>query len=218
MVLGGAAEQRRAPVGSVPPRPWPVEMWRVDATPGLWPGPRQNRPQMTPTKSGRKQLLPLKGKFMAVNIARFVLLLLLSLLVGTMFGIWVGYNPASLSATAYVEQQQNAIRAFNVLLPTIGAFCILLTAGLAFAARSDSRTRYMHVVAAILMVVAALVTRFANQPINAIIMSWGAQAPAADWMQLRNDWWQWHIVRSVAGIGALAITFVAVLSARRSPE
>jgi uncharacterized membrane protein len=155
---------------------------------------------------------------MAVSIARFLLLILLSLLVGTMFGIWVGYNPASLSATAYVEQQQNAIRAFNVLLPVIGAFCILLTAGLAFAARSDSRTRYMHVVAAILMVVAATVTRFGNQPINAIIMSWAAQAPAADWMQLRDVWWQWHIVRSVAGIGALVITFVAVLSARRLPE
>lgn len=155
---------------------------------------------------------------MAVNIARFLLLVLLSLLVGTMFGIWVGYNPASLSATAYVEQQQNAIRAFNVLLPAIGAVCILLTAGLAFAARLDSRTRYLHVVAAILMVVAAVVTRFGNQPINAIVISWGAHAPAADWVQLRNDWWQWHVVRSVAGIGALVATIVAVLFARRLPE
>jgi hypothetical protein len=43
-------------------------------------------------------------------ILRFALIVLLALLVGTMFGIWIGFNPSSLSASAYVEQQQNAIR------------------------------------------------------------------------------------------------------------
>lgn len=155
---------------------------------------------------------------MADNILRFLLLLLLSLLVGTMFGIWVGYNPASLSASSYVEQQQNAIRAFNTLLPMIGAVCILMTVGLAVRARSDSRVRYVHLAAAILMVVAAVVTRFGNQPINAIVMTLSAQSPAVDWMQLRDDWWQWHIVRSIAGICALALTFIAVLVSKRTPD
>jgi uncharacterized membrane protein len=152
---------------------------------------------------------------MTADVTRFLLLLLLSLLVGTMFGIWVGYNPVSLSATSYVEQQQNAIRAFNVLLPAIGAACILLTAGLAYGARSDSRVRYLHAAAALCMVVAAVVTRFGNQPINAVVMTWSAQTPAANWTQLRDTWWQWHVVRSVAGIGALALTFMAVLGSRR---
>ncbi len=111
---------------------------------------------------------------MALSVARFFLLFLLSLLVGTMFGILVGYNPAGLSALAYVEQQQNAIRSFNTLLPSMGALCIVLTVGLAFRLRSDRRVCYLHVVAAILMVVAALVTRFGNQPINAIVMTWSA--------------------------------------------
>jgi hypothetical protein len=57
---------------------------------------------------------------MVINAIRFILLLVLSLLVGTMFGIWVGFNPASLSAAAYVEQQQNAIRSLNTLLPVMG--------------------------------------------------------------------------------------------------
>jgi hypothetical protein len=63
---------------------------------------------------------------MGANAIRFILLLLLSLLIGTMFGIWLGFNPASLSAAAYVEQQQNAIRSLNTLLPVMGAVCILL--------------------------------------------------------------------------------------------
>ncbi len=149
------------------------------------------------------------------NIIRFVLLLLLSLLVGTMVGIWVGYNPASLSAAAYVEQQQNAIRAFNVLLPAVGAVCIALTVGLAVRARANSRVRYLHVIAGILMVAAAVVTRFGNQPINAVVMGWSAHAPAENWMHLRDAWWQWHVVRSVAGLGAIALTFIAVLTFKR---
>jgi hypothetical protein len=104
---------------------------------------------------------------MAANTIRFVLLLLVALLVGTMIGIWIGFNPASLSASAYVEQQQNAIHALNVLMPATGAACIVLTLVLAFMAEGDPRTRYSLVAVAALLVVAALITRFGNQPINA---------------------------------------------------
>lgn len=153
---------------------------------------------------------------MAVNFIRFVLLLLLALLVGTTFGIWVGFNPASLSASAYVEQQQNAIRSLNTLLPAMGAVCILLTVALAFMSKSDSRGRYLLFAAAVFMIVAAMVTRFANQPINAVVMTWSAQAPAANWAQLRDEWWQWHIIRSLASIAALALTVLAVLGSKRA--
>jgi uncharacterized membrane protein len=67
------------------------------------------------------------------------------------------------------------------------------------------------------LVVAAVVTRFGNQPINTVVMTWTAQAPAVNWTELRDAWWQWHIVRSVAGIGALVLTFMAVLTSKRAP-
>lgn len=151
---------------------------------------------------------------MTLNALRFVLLMLLALLVGAMFGIWVGYDPAGLSASAYVEQQQAAIRSLNVLLPALGAVCIFLTIALAFAARGDARARALLAAAAALMIVAGLVTRFANQRINAIVMTWSAQAPAANWAPLRDTWWHWHIVRTVAGIAALALVLLATLRAR----
>jgi len=153
---------------------------------------------------------------MSSNIVRFVLLVVLALLVGSMFGTWVGYDPAGLSASAYVEQQQNAIRSLNTLLPAMGAVCVVLTVALAALTRGDPRGRYLLVAAAVLLILAALVTRFSNQPINAVVMTWNAQAPAANWAQLRDEWWQWHIVRSVAGIAALALTVLAVLSSKRS--
>jgi len=151
---------------------------------------------------------------MAASPIRFVLIMLLALLVGTMFGIWLGYNPSSLSASAYVEQQQNAIRSLNALLPAMGAVCILLAAALAVLSKDDRPSRYLLIAAVGLMIVAALVTRFGNQPINAVVITWSAQSPAANWVQLRDEWWHWHIVRSLAGVAALALTVLAAIRSK----
>jgi uncharacterized membrane protein len=153
---------------------------------------------------------------MGTNAIRFILLLLLSLLVGTMFGIWVGFNPASLSAAAYVEQQQNAIRSLNTLLPVMGAVCILLEAWLAIQSKNNPRSCYLFVAAIVCLVVAALVTRFGNQRINAQVITWSAQSPPANWVQLRDAWWQWHVVRTLAGIVGLCFTQLGVLGSIRS--
>lgn len=142
---------------------------------------------------------------------RFVLLLVLALLVGAMFGVLTGADPRPLSVTAWVEQHQNAVRGLNVLLPVMGAICILLTLTLAFLAKEDRRVRYLLAASAILLIAAALITRFGNQPINAIVMTWSPQAPPANWAELRDQWWQLHVLRTLAGIGALALTLFAVV-------
>ena len=148
---------------------------------------------------------------------RYVSLLLTSLLVGTMFGIWLGFNPAALTATAYVEMQQNAIRALNVSLPALGLVCILLTALLAALTRDDRRSRYVLVAAVIFLVAAGLITRFANQPINAVVITWNPRAPAANWQELRDTWWYWHVLRTIAGVVALALALLAAVSSQRRP-
>jgi len=153
---------------------------------------------------------------MAANTIRFILLVLLALLVGTMFGIWVGFNPSSLSAVAYVEQQQNAIRSLNTLLPVMGTVCILLTVWLAILSKDDSRSRYLLAVSVVCLVVAALVTRFGNQPINAAVITWSVQSPPANWAQLRDAWWQWHVIRTLAGVLGLSLTLLAVLGSKKS--
>jgi uncharacterized membrane protein len=145
-----------------------------------------------------------------LNTVRFVLLLLLALLVGSMFGIWVGFNPTGLSATAYVEQQQNAIRSFNTLLPAMGAACIVLGAWLAVAAK-EPRIRWLLIAAVACLVAAGVVTRFCNQPINAVVITWSPQNPPPQWAHLRDAWWHWHIVRTVAAIAGLGLSLAALL-------
>ena len=153
---------------------------------------------------------------MIENTLRFVLLMLLALLVGSMFGVWAGADPAPLSAAAYVEQHQNAVRGLNVLLPVMGAVCIVLTVALAVLAKHDARARTLLAAAALCLISAGLITRFANQPINAIVMTWTPQAPAANWTELRDTWWQWHRVRTLAGIAGLGLVLLAVLGQRRT--
>ena len=151
---------------------------------------------------------------MTTNIIRFIGLLLMSLLVGTMFGIWLGFDPSGLTAPTYVEQQQNTIRALNTVLPLLGAACILLTAALAALTKSDTGTRYLLIAAVVCLVAAGAITRVANQPINSLVMAWNAQAPPANWLELRDAWWHWHILRTVAGVSALILTLLAALRGR----
>jgi uncharacterized membrane protein len=148
---------------------------------------------------------------MIINIIRFAGLLLTALVVGTTFGIWLGYNPTGLSPATYVEQQQHAISSLNTIMPVLGAVCILLVSTLAVLTKGDRPTRYLLVVSVIFLLAAGLITRFGNQPINAIVMTWSAQAPATNWIELRDSWWQWHILRTSAGIVALMLLLLATL-------
>jgi uncharacterized membrane protein len=148
---------------------------------------------------------------MVTTAVRFVSLLLTALLVGTMFGVWLGFNPAALSASAYVEMQQNAIRALNVSLPALGFVCIFLTVALAIFTKDDNTARYLLIAAALCLAMAGIITRFANQPINAIVITWNPQAPAANWAELRDTWWHWHVLRTVAAVAALVLALLAAL-------
>ena len=144
-------------------------------------------------------------------IVNFANLLLAALVVGTMFGIWLGYNPVDLSPRAYVEQQQHAIRALNVTMPVLGALTVLLTLASAFLARRSRRQLALLLGAVVCLVAAGLVTRLLNQPINAVVITWAADAPPTNWMELRDEWWRWHMVRTGFGIVGLSLLIAANL-------
>jgi uncharacterized membrane protein len=154
---------------------------------------------------------------MLMTTLRCASLFFTGLLVGTMFGIWLGFDPAGLSALAYVEMQQNAIRALNVALPALGGVCIALTTVQAALTKDEPRARWLLVLAALCLVAAGLITRFANQPINAVVMGWSAQAPAANWTELRDTWWQWHTARTAVALVGFALAVLAAAARRPTP-
>jgi hypothetical protein len=149
---------------------------------------------------------------MLAQILAFANLLLASLVVGTMFGIWLGYNPMDLAPAVYIAQQQQAIRALNVTMPILGGITALLTIAAAVLARADRTRLGVLVAAAACFVVAGLITRFLNQPINAVVMTWSADAPPSNWAELRDLWWRWHVMRTVVGIGGLGLLIAATMN------
>jgi len=67
----------------------------------------------------------------------------------------------------------------NEAMPALGAATILVTVAAAVLGRDDS-TRLSWLIAAVIYFVAVgLITRFLNQPINAIVKTWSSNAPPA---------------------------------------
>lgn len=154
----------------------------------------------------------------------FLNLLLAALLVGAMFAVCLILNPEGRDAATYVSLQQQAIHAMqrtpgdsgggDIKMPMLGAITAILTFVAAVLARTERTRLALLLVAAALFVAAGLITRFFNQPINAVVMTWSAQAPPADWMQFRDAWWRWHLARFGAGLGGLCLLILAALRSR----
>jgi uncharacterized membrane protein len=142
---------------------------------------------------------------------QFADLLLASLVIGAMFGVWLTFNPAGLDAATYVTQQQGGIRSLNVIMPILGGLTILLTVTSAVVSRDHHTQLAMLIAATACFVATGLITRFLNQPINTIVMTWSPGAPPSNWTQLRDEWWRWHVLRTVSGIVGLCLLISAVL-------
>jgi len=155
---------------------------------------------------------------MMVNSIRFSGLFLTALVVGTTFGIWLGYNPSGFSYPTYVEQQQHAITALNTIMPILGGICIMLNSVLAALTTGDKFASYIIIAAVILLVATALITNLGNQPINAIVMTWNPQVSTDNWMELRDSWWKWHILRTSTGSIAFAMLLIAALRVKTQAQ
>lgn len=134
---------------------------------------------------------------MTTLIIRFLTIIMAGLVAGTLFGIWIGYNPKNLSAHTYIEQQQSVINALNTLMPILGLITIILTLTVAFLQKQNQPVFILLIVAASFLIVSGLVTRFGNQPINSIVMTWNKSDIPNDWTTLRDKWWSLHKIRTL---------------------
>lgn len=148
---------------------------------------------------------------MTASIIRFLNIILAALLAGTSFGIWIGFNPMNLSPSTYIEQQQNTIQALNVLMITLIFSATIITIISAFLQKSNTPVVITLLIAALFFILCILISRFGNQPINKIIMTWTTDSLPVNWSDLRDKWWSFHIMRTVAEvIGLFLVTWISV--------
>ena len=141
----------------------------------------------------------------------FANLLLAALVVGAMFGVWLFFNPAGLAANIYITMHQQGVRTLNKPMPMLGAATILLTIAAAVLGRNNGARAGLLVGATLCFVAVALITRFLNQPINAIVMTWRSDSAPANWTALRDEWWRWHLIRLAVGLVGLSLLIAAAL-------
>lgn len=143
-------------------------------------------------------------------------IVLIALVAGATFGIWRGYDPGGYAAQTFLEAHQGAVRGLNALLPGLAAGALVVTLTLAFGARRNPRALWLYGLAMGLMIAGGVVTRLVNQPINAEVMGWTVDTMPADWADLRDRWWTWHLIRTGFSGAALLVMILAVFADRDS--
>ena len=149
---------------------------------------------------------------MLATTVSFANVFLAALVSGAMFGVWLLFNPRGLDGPRYVVLHQQGIRRLNTTMPALGAVTIAVTVAAAVMARGDNRRLALLIVAAVAFAASAAITRFGNQPINAVVKTWSAVTPPPEWTRLRNTWWRLHILRLVCGIAGLSAVILAELA------
>jgi len=121
-------------------------------------------------------------------------------------------NPARLDAAHYIIVQQQGIRTLNAVLPKLGALTIAVTVAAAVLARENKTRMALLIATALCFVVSGLITKLANQPINAVVMGWDSGAPPQQWTELRDVWWRWNGLRLGSSVTALVLLMAATLA------
>ncbi len=145
------------------------------------------------------------------SVLRFINIILAAILAGTSFGIWIGFDPANLSPATYVEQQQNMLGSLNVLMISLVVIATVITLLSAWLQKSDKSIFITLLIASAFFIACIIISRFGNQPINNLMMSWTPVSLPDNWTHLRDQWWSFHILRTIAELIALVlVTWISI--------
>jgi uncharacterized membrane protein len=142
---------------------------------------------------------------MTKSIIRFLNIIMAALLAGTSFGIWMGFNPLNLSPTTYIEQQQNMLRSLNLLMISLVFSATIITIISAVLHRSNKQEFILLLIASLFFISCIIISRFGNQPINNVIMTWTSGTIPNNLSELREKWWSFHLIRTIAELIALCL-------------
>jgi hypothetical protein len=96
-------------------------------------------------------------------------------------------------------------------MPLLGLVTIVITLISAFLQKQIKMVFISLLIAATLLVVSGLITRFGNQPINDMVITWSINSPPSGWIELRDKWWALHIIRTILVLFALSIIIITAI-------
>ncbi len=151
---------------------------------------------------------------MTLRLIKFFNTLFAALLAGISVGIWMGFDPASYSASTYLEQQQNLVRSLNAPLIALVGMTTVLTVLSAYLQRKDRPAFIALLLAAAFFISCMLITRIGNVPIQLQMLQWTPDSMPANWTALRDEWWSFHMLRAIVEVIALALVVWSLVQKR----
>ena len=142
---------------------------------------------------------------MILSWTKFSTIIFAALLAGTSFGIWFGMNPTSYSASTYIEQQQNLVRSLNTLMISLVVIATVATLVSAFLQRQNKSVFITLLLAAAFFISCMVITRIGNVPIQTEMLKWTTDSLPDNWTMLRDKWWSFHRMRTIAELAALVL-------------
>ncbi|MEO7444292.1 MAG: DUF1772 domain-containing protein, partial [Ferruginibacter sp.] len=118
---------------------------------------------------------------------------------------WVGLNPAGYSASTYIEQQQHLVLSLQLLLVSLVIFATLVTIVSAILQRKNRQIFIALIFVALFLLSCIIITRFGNLPIQKEMLIWNASSIPENWTTLRDKWWTFHVMRTIAELIALVL-------------
>jgi len=142
---------------------------------------------------------------MTTSLIRFTNIVIAALLAGTSFGIWVGLNPSNYSPSTYIEQQNYLVLSLNTLMVSLVVIATLVTVVSAYLQRKNRIIFITLIIVAVSFASCIFISRFGNLPIQKEMLTWTADFLPDNWTMLRDKWWSFHIMRTIAELVALAL-------------
>jgi len=152
---------------------------------------------------------------MLLKSVRGVNLFLTGLVAGILVSFWmVEQALRGLAGPLYTAVHQPVNRVFGPVMPPLMTLAIFSGLAVLVLLARAYRMRVFALVAigTLCSFAVAMSSLLVNVPINQEVLTWSPSALPAGWMQFRDQWWLWHIVRTIVSILGFGCQIVAALS------
>ena len=151
---------------------------------------------------------------MTLKVCQLLSIILSAMVAGIFCGPWVAltrslsaFNPALFLAIVN-RMSRNLAPAMTILMP---AAVLSMVPILFISYRYQPSTFFLTLAAAILFIVALLVTVIVEVPIVKQIETWKVATMPGNWQQLRDRWQAFHVVRIVVSLAGLILVVTGAI-------
>ncbi len=155
---------------------------------------------------------------MNLKVWQFVSIFLWALVAGVFWGPWLGLSRsiASFTPDAFLAIGKTMIGNLAPVMPFLMIAAIASMAPVLIISYRQKSDMFVLTLVSFAVVITALpITVLVEVPIDNQIKIWTGNSLPGDWRQIRDRWETFHLLRTIASVGGLALMLAAALFSRR---